>query len=259
MAHSAALVETLKRELRARKITYATVAKHIGMSEVSVKRMFSRKEFTLSRLDRICALAQMELSDLARLFAARDSVISQLTLEQERELASNQKLILVALCVLNHWTHEEMIAVYDLKPAECVALLLKLDRLKFIQLLPNNRYRLIVSRAFAWIPDGPIQQLFKTQAQGDFFKSRFDRDDEILLMTNGAISKASVVALFARLRSVATEFAEIRSNEAGLPAQDRVPLTMLLTARSWEPQFLRKYRRATQHRPLPPQSNRRSR
>lgn len=251
MAHTAKLVETLKRELRARKITYAAVAKHLGMSEVSVKRMFSRREFTLSRLDRICELAHMEFSDLTRMFTAQDAVISQLTLEQEREFVANHKLMLVALCVLNHWTYAEMLAEYDLTPAECVKLLTRLDRLKFIELLPNNRYRLIVSRAFAWIPDGPIQRFFKAQAQSDFFKSRFDREGEVLLVTSGSVSKATASALFARIRRIASDFAEMRSAEATMSAADRVPLTLLLSARPWEPQFLREYRRVV---PLPGRS-----
>ena len=73
MARTAALVDGLKRELRARNITYAAVARRLGMSEASVKRMFSRKEFTLSRLDAICELAGMEFSDLARSLSRRVS------------------------------------------------------------------------------------------------------------------------------------------------------------------------------------------
>src|SRR5688572_8804108 len=148
MAHSDALVETLKRELRARKITYAMVAKHLRLSEVSVKRMFSRREFTLSRLDLICELAHIEFSDLARMFMAQGAIISQLTPEQESEFVDNHKLMLVALCVLNSWTFDQIVAGYDISPAECVKLLARLDRLKFIELLPNNRFRLIVSHAF---------------------------------------------------------------------------------------------------------------
>ena len=37
MARTAALVESLKRELRARDITYAAVARRLGMSEAAVK------------------------------------------------------------------------------------------------------------------------------------------------------------------------------------------------------------------------------
>src|SRR6185436_7542161 len=147
MARSAVLVDTLKRELRSRGITYAAVAGHLGLSEASVKRMFARKELTLSRLDRICELAAMEFTELARLIAPPEAVISQLSYEQEKELVENPKLMLVALCTLNHWSFEDIVAAYELAPAECVKLLARLDRLKFIELLPDNRIRLLVSNA----------------------------------------------------------------------------------------------------------------
>jgi transcriptional regulator with XRE-family HTH domain len=243
MARSAVLVDTLKRELRSRGITYAAVASHLGMSEASVKRMFAHKEFTLSRLDRICELAGIEFSELARLIAPQDAVISQLSYEQEKEFVENHKLMLVALCTLNHWSFDEIVAAYDISPAECVKLLAHLDRLKFIELLPNNRIRLLVSRAFAWIPDGPIQRLFKEQFQVDFFRSSFDRDNELLLLANGALSRASVSALLARLRKTAAEFSGMRSDDASLPSAERTPITLLLAARPWGAEFLRKYRR----------------
>jgi len=45
------LVETLKRVLKGRGITYAQVAERLRLSEASVKRMFSRRDFTLQRLE----------------------------------------------------------------------------------------------------------------------------------------------------------------------------------------------------------------
>src|SRR3979490_2820929 len=66
MAHSGALVEVLKRELKARGVKYADLARHLRLSEASVKRMFSRHDFTLSRLDEICRCAKIDFSELAR-------------------------------------------------------------------------------------------------------------------------------------------------------------------------------------------------
>src|SRR5687767_10484077 len=233
MARTAALVDNLKRELRARNITYAAVAKRLGMSEASVKRMFSQREFTLSRIDSICEVAGMEFSDLARALAAPDAVISQLTYEQEKEFVDNQKLMLVALLCLNHYSFDEMIQLFELDAAECTRLLARLDRLKFIELLPGNRIRLLVSRAFAWIPDGPIQRFFKEHGHGDFFASRFDAQDELLLLANGALSRPSLSALLARLRKTAAEFSAMRSDDSGLPASERSPITLLVAARPW--------------------------
>jgi transcriptional regulator with XRE-family HTH domain len=243
MARTAALVENLKRELRARNITYAAVAKRLGMSEASVKRMFSQKEFTLSRLDAICEVAGIEFSDLARSLAAPDAVISQLSYEQEREFVDNQKLMLVALLSLNHYSFDEMVALFELDAAECTRLLARLDRLKFIELMPNNRIRLLVSRAFAWIPDGPIQRFFKAQGVGDYFRSSFDGPHELMVLANGALSQPSISALLARLRKTAAEFSAMRSDDAVLPSSERAPVTLLLAARPWLPDFLRKFRR----------------
>jgi len=66
MTQAAAMVEALKRTLKARKITCGEVARGMRMSEASVKRMFSRNHFTLERLDRVCELAKTSLSALAR-------------------------------------------------------------------------------------------------------------------------------------------------------------------------------------------------
>jgi transcriptional regulator with XRE-family HTH domain len=253
MARTAALVESLKRELRARNITYAAVAARLGMSEASVKRMFSQKEFTLSRLDAICEVAGIEFSDLARSLAAPDAVISQLTYEQEKEFVDNQKLMLVALLSLNHYSFGEMVALFDLDAAECTRLLARLDRLKFIELMPNNRIRLLVSRAFAWIPDGPIQRFFKAHGVADFFRSSFAAERELMVLANGALSKPSISALLARLRKTAAEFSAMRSDDAALPSSEREPITLLLAARPWLPDFLRKYRRTStvETAPLP--------
>jgi DNA-binding Xre family transcriptional regulator len=243
MARSAALIDTLKRELKARAITYAAVARALGMSEASVKRMFAHREFTLSRLDAICDLAGIEFSELVRLGAPGEAVISQLSHEQESELVANPKLMLVALCTLNHWSYEQILQRYALSDAECVRLLARLDRLKFIELLPGNRIRLLVSRAFSWIPDGPIQRLFKEQFQADFFRSRFDKEGELMILANGALSRSSVGALLARLRKAAAEFSTLRSEDAALPAAERTPITLLVAARPWSAEFLRKFRR----------------
>ena len=243
MAHTSALVDTLKRELRARKITYTAIAKHLGLSQVTVKRMFSKREISLGRLDRICAFARIEFSDLARIFSNEQAVVTQLTAGQEKEFVENHKLMLIALCVLNRWSVEDILSRYEFSPAECVKLLIRLDRLGFIELLPKNRYRLRVSDAFGWIPGGPIQQLFR-QSAPDFVRSRFDHEHELLLVTSGTLAPPSISVLKARLRKLASDFAAMRSDDAVLPSKQRIPITMMFGMRPWEPEFLQIFRRS---------------
>jgi transcriptional regulator with XRE-family HTH domain len=234
MAQSAALIDVLKRELKARGVRYADLARHLHLSETSVKRLFSGRSFTLSRLDQICSYAGIDFPDLARALARQDVLVSQLTYEQEKEIVSDRKLFLVAVCVLNHVNAEQIVRKYDLSEAECVGLLARLDRLEFIELQPGNRVRLLVSRTFSWLPDGPIQRFFNEQAHNEFFRSRFDRADEFMLVVNGMLSRHSSAAVVERLKKVAREFSALHKDDMRLPLEQRSAMSVLVAIRHWE-------------------------
>jgi len=247
MAHSDSMVDVLKRELKARGVTYAQVARKLSLSEASVKRMFSRRSFTLKRLDQVCELANTEFSDLARALHQEEKLVSQLTHEQEKEIVSNRKLFLVAVCVLNHVSLEQILASYELTRAECIQLLARLDRLGFIQLQPNNRIRLLVSRNFSWLADGPIQRFFKQQAHNEYFQSRFDRPDEYMIVVNSMLSRTSSAAIVAKLKRLARECSELHGEDARLPLGERSAMSMLLAVRHWELQAFAELRRRKSH------------
>ena len=234
MTTSAGLVEVLKRELRSRGITYAHVARELRLSEASVKRMFSRRNFSLKRLDQVCQLANSEFSDIARALHQEESLISRLSQEQEQEIVSNPRLFLVAVCALNHVGFEQIVATYDISRPECIQLLARLDRLGFIRLLPNNRIRLLVSLDFSWLPDGPIQRFFNQQAHNEYFRSRFDRPDEFMVVVNGMLSRASSAAILTRLKRIAREFSELNIQDARLPLGERSAMSLLVAIRHWE-------------------------
>ena len=257
MTQAAAVVEALKRTLKARKMTYGQVATALRMSEASVKRMFSRNHFTLERLDRICELANTSLSELAREVDSAGSHVAQLTPEQEKEIVRDPKLLLVAVCVLNQLSLEQIVEAYDLSKADCIQLLLKLERVKFLELLPNNQVKLLVARTFSWRAEGPIHQFFRSRAQNEYFRSRFDGADEILLFVNGMLSRASAQAMLARLKRLANEFSEMHSDDALLPVGERRPASLILAMRPWELDAFHALRRRKRTESQPAKATRR--
>jgi transcriptional regulator with XRE-family HTH domain len=258
MAHSSALVDALKRELKARGITYARVAKEVRMSEASIKRMFSQKNFTLARLDQICQVARLEVTDLLRQADRGEDLLSQLTYEQETHIAADTRLLLVAICALNHWTLAQILATYEISKAECIKLLAQLDRLGIIRLLPNNKIRPLVTRAFSWLPDGPIQRYFNSQVQENFFRSSFDRPGELLLLVNGMLSKASAASMISRLHHVAQEFRDLHNEDVRLPFGERSAMSLLVAVRRWELKAFHDLRRRRKNAPAPGAEGRRS-
>jgi hypothetical protein len=243
-----AIVDALKRALKGRAITYAQVAKALRLSEPSVKRMFASGHFTLARLEQICDLAHTTIGDLARSAEGDKDEVSQLTAEQERAIMSDRKLLLVALCALSHLTLEQMLQTYALSKTECIGLLVKLDRIKFLELLPGNRIKLRLTRAFSWLPNGPIQQYFKARAQREYFGSNFDRPGELMLVVNSVVSTASSETTMGRLRRVANELTETHHAEAHLPLGERRPLTLIVAMRPWELEEFRDLRRRASSR-----------
>jgi hypothetical protein len=83
---------------------------------------------------------------------------------------------LVAACVLNHWRLADIVARYQLDQPECLRRLLRLDRMRLIDLLPGNRIRINVARDFDLAAWGPIRALFRRRAaEDDFLSGAFER------------------------------------------------------------------------------------
>ncbi|NOR19714.1 MAG: helix-turn-helix domain-containing protein, partial [Xanthomonadales bacterium] len=138
MAQTRELIKTLKTALKAQAKTYADVAIELGLTEASVKRLFSQQSFSLTRLDRVCHLLDMEITDLVQQMNEQQQHLQQLTIEQEKEVTADVMLTLVAVCVLNRWTMKDIMSYYHIRETECVRHLAKLDRLMVIELLPKN-------------------------------------------------------------------------------------------------------------------------
>jgi len=118
--------------------------------------------------------------------------ISSLTLNQEEELLRDLKFFAVAICVQNAWELEEIVSIYDVSEAQCIAYLIRLERHGLIRLLPNNRIRRMLAQDFRWISQGPIETFFESTVQSEFMNSHFTGRGELRIYMTGMLSKSSV-------------------------------------------------------------------
>jgi len=243
MAQTRALIAALKQLLKSRGMTYADVARGLAMSEASVKRVFAKQTFTLRRLDGICELLGIEITDLGRMVEHDAERVSQLTIKQEAQLVSDPKLLLVAVHAINHWAFDDIVSTYAISKTECIRFLARLDRLRVIDLLPDNRIRVRVARNFAWLPDGPIMRYFGAQVQADFFTSRFDSRGERLAFVSGMLSRTSNAVVQHHINRLTAEFTELHNHDARLPLSERFGTSLLVAVRPWLPEVFRKLRR----------------
>ncbi|NQY34788.1 MAG: helix-turn-helix transcriptional regulator [Alteromonadaceae bacterium] len=226
--------DTLKRTLKQQNITYKALAKQLNMSEANVKRMFSLKQFSLARLEDICHVACISLSDLFVLIEKQKDKLVQLSPEQEQELVDDVKLFLVAACVRDGWSFDEIIHHYQINQFECIQLMAKLDRLKIIQLLPNNQYKILIAQDFQWIPNGPLERFMEKEGIGKFMASSFVGENSFRFYIRGTYSQTSIDIIERKLNQLKKEVALLNQEDASLPLENRQHIGLLLAMRPWE-------------------------
>jgi transcriptional regulator with XRE-family HTH domain len=227
------IVDTLKRLIRSRGLTYADVAPRVGLSEASVKRLFSRSSFTLAQLARFCEALDVDLYELARLARGREGELRELTEAQESALAADPRLLALFWLVLNGWTRDEVLARHAITAAQCTSLLVRLDRLGLIELLPGDRVRLKVPRALRLRSDGPIRRVHGRKALDDFLAPRFDEAGGYFAFEFRELSPASVEILRRKLERLASEFHELAELDSRLPPAARRTIGLALGIRPW--------------------------
>lgn len=241
MAQSSALLQTLKKQLRAHGKTYADLAPVLNLSEASVKRLFAEESFTLQRLEAACQFIGLQLEELVLLMGKEQPQLQQLTEQQERQIADDLLLLVVAVCVINGYTLNDLLSQYQMSKPECIQKLAHLDRLKIIELLPNNRIKLLVAPNFRWLPNGPIQRFFLEHVLSEFFNSRFKGEEEKLVVLNGVLSKASNAELQKKMQRLAREFNELMQTDAALPMSEKFGTTMVMAMRHWQYPLFQQY------------------
>ncbi|KVR61166.1 helix-turn-helix domain-containing protein [Burkholderia ubonensis] len=228
MTEIAQLIDTLKRLLKAQGMTYRDVARSLAVSETSVKRLFASERFTLERVVQIGELLGYTLAELV----------------QEALLVSDEKLLLVAVCAINYWTVDDIVAAYRVTKAECLKYLLMLDRMNVVALLPGDRIRVRVARDFDWLPGGPIRRYFHAHALGDFLDSRFDGPGETMTFSQGMLTEAAAAELEQELRRLRNKAAALHAESSSAPLGQKHGTGLLIAKRIWEPAGFEALRRA---------------
>ena len=234
MPSKARFVEALKKCVRARGMTYAQLGRAIGLSEPSVKRLFSRGTFTLARLDEILAVLELDLYEVARMSRGVDQGPSEMSVEQEAALAKDERLLSVFWLVHNGWRFADIVSEFAISKAELTLALARLARLKLVDWGVGERLRLRVPKDFRWRAGGPVKKAYGRRVTQEFLQGRFDAPLELLRFESREMSAESAAVLKRRLERVVAECNEFADLDASGPAGQRIGIALLVACRPWE-------------------------
>ncbi|HEY5995008.1 MAG TPA: helix-turn-helix domain-containing protein [Gallionellaceae bacterium] len=243
MSEATQLITTVKKHLKSQGKTYRDVALALSLSEPSIKRLFASGRFTVERLVQVANLLGYTLAELSKEAQTTRPRLRTLSEQQEREVVSDPRLLIVTVCALNHWELSDIVQYYRISEPECIKYLLRLDRLRIIDLLPGNRIRLNVERDFDWLPYGPIRQYFRNHAGPDFLADDFSHELETMVFVNGMLTDQAAAQMRDELKKLRQRFAELHEESLAAPLSKRYGTGLLFAMRSWEPGDFARLRR----------------
>jgi len=234
MSECAQIIAVLKRSLRARGTTYRQLAKAVGLSEASIKRIFAEETFSLARLEQICTALGLSIVEVARM-AAQQTMAGgqQLTIEQEEVLASDAQLLACFHLLLNGRQAPAIAAELNLTERELRRLLLRLDAVKLVELQPKMKTRLRTSNVISWRSNGPVRRLYEQQVKTEFLHAEFTGRNELINFGSAELSDASARILIRKAEALARDFAELAALDAGSSDKERRSMGFLLALRPW--------------------------
>jgi transcriptional regulator with XRE-family HTH domain len=234
VSESAAIVQVLKRSLKTRGFTYRDIAKRLGLSEASVKRVFAAKSFTLQRLESICAAIGISMAELVRLASeTHESGPRFLSLEQEQLLADDPKLFACFYLLLNGRSSAEIMDRMNLTERELRKFYVALDAAKLVELQPRLRARLRVGPVITWRSEGPLFRVYEQRVKEEFLQSEFQGTLEALHFRSAEISEASARILARKLEHLERDFVELATLDVALPAREKRNVALLVAFRPW--------------------------
>ncbi|MBC2717017.1 MAG: helix-turn-helix transcriptional regulator [Desulfobacteraceae bacterium] len=233
MSQTTQLLNTLKKCLKAKGITYRQLAEELDLSEASIKRLFSEQTFSLKRLEEICNILDLNFYDLTKISVDAETGPSILTLEQETVLSEKPKLLVYFYLLLNGREPGSIVKDYNVSEKESLQYLLELDRLKLIELYPDNKVRLLTQKNITWRKDGPILKRYEKQIIDEFLRAPFDLADQRLRFETGKLSDGSQSVMLKKIDRLFKEYYELTEIDKALPQEKSHNTGLMIAFRPW--------------------------
>ncbi|PIP40612.1 MAG: transcriptional regulator [Desulfobacterales bacterium CG23_combo_of_CG06-09_8_20_14_all_51_8] len=233
MKQTTRLLDTLKKCLKAKGMTYHQLGDALGLSEASIKRLFSEQTFSVKRLEEICDILDLSLYDLAKISADAETDPIVLTVDQETALAENPKLLVFFYLLLSGRDPASIIRDYDVSDEESLRLLLELDRLGLVELHPGNKVRLRTHKNIQWRKDGPIRTRYETMIIREFLNAPFDPQEHRLRFETGKLSDGSQFVMLKKIDHLIREYVELTQIDQALPQEKSHNTGLMIAFRPW--------------------------
>lgn len=148
---SSPVVATMRLLLKKKKLGYRTLGNAIGMSESGIKKLFSGKDISLSRIQQIAAFLEISLTDLFYLAQNQEILEHGFTPLQEKAFLENPQLFEVLWQLsIEGKTAQEILGKKKYQTSHWQKILHRLQSLDLIKLSPSGTISFSHYGLFRW-------------------------------------------------------------------------------------------------------------
>ena len=214
------MILVLKQELKSKGIKRRDVAARLGVSEITVKRYLGGKSVTLSTLEAMARLVDLDLLSLAARAQEQDAATPALSKAQQAALGASRPLASVYILLVRGWTPAKIEKEFELGQDKLERLLNKLQDLGLIRRGAGKAIRVLVRPSPDQRGGDQLSDLWRELARQ--FLAEVDLRDEHCEWFYNAVRLSP--ASMRRLRELMEQFLlEVRAlgrNDVALPLDE---------------------------------------
>jgi DNA-binding Xre family transcriptional regulator len=154
------LQSKLKELIRAKNLSYLTLAESLEVSEATVKRLLNHDDVSFTRLTDLCEILEVGFYDLVELTKDHNQKLYEYTIKQENLLAGNLNIFLILRNLIIGKSLSEIEEFLGISQAELAKNLKEMESCGLIERHVNDRIRLLANFPFKWIEDGPLEKTY---------------------------------------------------------------------------------------------------
>lgn len=211
------VVETLKKVLKVKKITYKTLADELAMSESGVKKLLTSKDISVSRIEQIARILGLSLADLFQIADEAEVKNVRLTPKQEGALFENNLLFRIYwFLAVEEKTLEAIKKNEKINTDQLQRQLIKLENLDLIKIGKNHRVISVHKGLFRWASDGPLVKKLNQEWSENTLKkvlSSKNSNESLHRLSYLRLSEKSKNQFYDRLNELVNEFARLSQRE----------------------------------------------
>lgn len=215
--HREQLFATLRQALKSHGYTYSKLGEALGVSELTVKRLFRDKDCKMSRLIEICSVIGLSFSDLVSMQERIHSSAQYLPVKVEEEIAKQPDLFACLILLISHISPQKIAQEYGLSDSQLYRYLRELEKLDVLEVLENNQIRFSVSLPIRLRFNGPLGEQIK-QANKNFISHCItnNSDPEYTFFAGSRLMRPSSIA------QLQEQFAQLQKDYDYLATQDQM-------------------------------------